>query len=130
MFTVEYADDGSIRRSSEEQAYIFFADFLDEGEGKTEPILLLALTLILLYIEASGSLCTLEDVCVFFSGAMSIPPAGWPKKPTLQFSHQSQFPTSSTCSLILRLSAMHTSYDSFKEAMVLGIKGNDGFGGP
>ena len=80
-------------------------------------------------IEASGSVCNLEDV-FFFSGARSIPPAGWPKKTTLQFSHQSQFPTSSTCSLILRLPAMHTSYDSFKEAMVLGIKGNARFGGP
>ena len=80
---------------------------------------------------AKGSLCTLSDVCVFFSGANQPPPMGFPEKPTLKLLHDgSPFPTSSTCSLILRLPTLHSTYATFKEAMVLGIHGNDGFGGP
>lgn len=74
--------------------------------------------------------CSLEDICIFFSGARSTPPAGWCKKPTLQFSHEALLPTASTCSLVIRLPAAHKCYQSFKDAMVLGIMGNDGFGGP
>ena len=72
--------------------------------------------------------CTLEDICIFFSGARSIPPAGWPEKPMLEFLHDDRIlPTSSTCSWILRLPTVHKSYE---DAMVLGSKGNEGFGGP
>ena len=34
MFTVDFADVGSVLRSSEEQTYIYFMDFLDECEGQ------------------------------------------------------------------------------------------------
>lgn len=33
MFAVEFSDNESMRRGSEEQTYIFFSDFLDECEG-------------------------------------------------------------------------------------------------
>jgi len=34
MFTTEYSEKGTGRRKLEEQAYVYFTDFLDECEGK------------------------------------------------------------------------------------------------
>ena len=59
-----------------------------------------------------------------------MPPGGWPKKPTIEFIHDAILPSSSTCSLILRLPAVHQTHAAFKDALILGIKNNDGFGGP
>ena len=81
--------------------------------------------------SAEDSSCTLSDVCIFFSGASQPPPLGFPVKPTLRFLDKvNLFPTSSTCSLILRLPTGHSTYAQFSDAMLLGIKGNDGFGSP
>ena len=75
--------------------------------------------------------CTLEDVLVFFSGANHIPPLGFDVKPTLGFVNFSTatLPTASTCDLQLRLPSVYKDYCKFKDAMILGLKGNDGFGG-
>ena len=82
-------------------------------------------------VNDSEMTCTLEDVCIFFSAASSIPHMDWTKQPCLEFIHDgSVLPTSSTCSLILRLPTVHSTYKNFKESMLLGVKGNDGFGGP
>lgn len=35
LFTVIYSDKGSMLRSAEEQAYLFFVDFLDACKGNT-----------------------------------------------------------------------------------------------
>ena len=65
-----------------------------------------------------------------FSGANCIPPLGFEKHPTLSFLKDSLFATASTCDLQLRILTIHgTSYSKFKEALILSIKGNDGFGG-
>ena len=82
-------------------------------------------------------LCTVSLQCIFFflksvesvpwkisGGARSIPLT------TLEFLHDNTIlPPSSMCSLILRLTIVHTSYETFKDAMTLSIKGNDCFGG-
>ena len=103
-------------------------DFLDECEGENCVFTMYCITTMYVIFQKS-----MESAhwSIFFSGARSIPPAGWPKKPTLEFLHDNTIlPTSSTCSLILRLPIVHTSSEMFKNAMVLSIKGNDGFGGP
>ena len=60
-----------------------------------------------------------------------MPVIGFDKKPTMIFLHHKNavLPTASTCDLELRLPAIHKTYEAFRDAMVLGIKGNDGFGG-
>ena len=70
----------------------------------------------------------LKDVLIFFSGAAQIPPLGFPRPPSLTFLHDSMLPTSSTCSLELQIPTVHTDYESFEAAMVMGLKGHDGFG--
>ena len=79
----------------------------------------------------SGIDCTLEDLLVFFSGADCIPPLGFGVNPILVFVNitSATLPTASTCDVQLRLPATHKDYHKFKYAMVLGLKGNDGFGG-
>ena len=62
-----------------------------------------------------------------------IPPTGFAKKPTDVFVYDplKKLTTASTCDLQLRLPLCHgTDYETFKQNMVLSIKGNDGFGGP
>lgn len=74
--------------------------------------------------------CSLEDVLVFFSGAACIPPLGFEKDPILTFNRGCRLATASTCDLQLRIPTIHgNDYPSFREAMILSFKGNDGFGG-
>ena len=95
-------------------------------------ILLLAIT----YTFLDGDTgCSLEDVMVFFSGAHQPPPLGFELQPSLTFNHQKGklatiLATASTCDLQIRLPTIHgPNYASFRDAMILSIKGNDGFGG-
>ena len=77
--------------------------------------------------------CSVEDVIVFFSGSNRVPPTGFAKKPTVTFFHDPlrKLATASTCDLQLRLPVCHgNDYESFKQDMILSVKGNDGFGGP
>ena len=70
---------------------------------------------------------------MFFSGSNRIPPTGFSRKPSVVFVHDPlrKLATASTCDLQLRLPVCHgTDYKTFKENMVLSVKGNDGFGGP
>ena len=68
---------------------------------------------------------------VFFSGSYVIPPLGFEQRPTLSFLHGSiaKFPTASTCDIHLHIPAIYTKYEDFKEAMIIALKSNDGFGG-
>ena len=60
-----------------------------------------------------------------------MPPLGFVLKPMLVFLHtgSATLPTASTCEMQLRLPATYRQYEGFKEAMILGLKGNNGFGG-
>ena len=131
VFKVKFSDKGSNNRAKEEQAYVFFVDFMDECEGIicintcTHPI-------INKYYRIGGETdCTLEDILTFTSGSSQIPPVGFIEEPKLIFlySVSSTLPTSSTCDITLRLPTTHQEYDCFKQYMLLGIKGHDGFGG-
>ena len=68
---------------------------------------------------------------MFFSGADNIPPCGFQDvNPTLVFLHgDAKLPTASTCDLELRLPATYSDYATFRDALILGLKGHDGFGG-
>ena len=85
-----------------------------------------------IYITEDEVDCSVKDVLVFFSGSDSIPPCGFEGvTPTMIFLHSCDdlFPTASTCDLEFRLPATYGEYQKFKDAMVLGLKGHDGFGG-
>lgn len=80
--------------------------------------------------------CSIADVLVFCSGGDRIPPLGFGRTPKVEFLPvQDQFgarkfATSSTCDIILRLPTYHgNNYESFKDAMIMSLKDNDGFGG-
>ena len=63
-----------------------------------------------------------------FSGTDTIPSHEF--HPTIVFLHgNSILPTASTCDLELRIPATHSNYVKFRDAMILGLKGHDGFGG-
>lgn len=82
-------------------------------------------------IIAGETDCTLEEILTFTSGSSQIPPVGFVEEPSLVFlySESSTLPTSSTCDVTLRLPTTHKEYGRFKQYMLLGIMGHDGFGG-
>ncbi len=85
------------------------------------------------FLENKGGECSVKDVMIFLSGSATVPPAGFAKKPTVTFLHESRrkFATASTCDLQFRLPVCHDNdYNSFKDSMILSFKCNDGFGGP
>ena len=128
LFEVQYVSNESRLRPKEEEAYIFFVDFLDECEGEIIVMDILCITFKLLFIENTLDHCSLKDVLIFFSGTDTIPPHEF--HPTIVFSHGNAIlPTASTCDLELRIPATHSNYVKFRDAMVLGLKGHDGFGG-
>ncbi len=76
--------------------------------------------------------CLVADLLVFFTGADRMPPLGFDKQLKVSFIHvsSSKFCTASTCDLQLRLPTCHgEDYEAFREAMVMSLKDNDGFGG-
>ena len=75
--------------------------------------------------------CSLEDLLTFMTASDCVPLGGYAKAPTVIFLHHETaiLPTASTCDLQLRLPAVHKKYEKFRDAMLLGILGNDGFGG-
>ena len=85
----------------------------------------------MIIIAAEEIECQLEDIFIFTSGSDKIPPVGFAIDPSVTFLYapSALLPTASTCDLQLRLPTPHKEYDNFQEYMLLGIKGNDGFGG-
>ena len=82
------------------------------------------------YIHPDGDIsCSLEDVLVFFSGASTIPPLGFPLKPSLRFLYGegARLATASTCDLVLRIPTCYgkDQYPEFKEWMELSILSNE-----
>ncbi len=79
--------------------------------------------------EVDGE-CSIEDLLIFCSGASQIPPSGFDGYPSITFEREGILATASTCALQLRLPVSHGDrYIDFKEAMILSLKENDGFGG-
>ena len=140
LVVVNFSQKGSVLRPLEEQAYIYFTDFLDECVGefmkrtKCRVFWYFSITwlqgfLFHTYTDEDIN-CRLEDVMVFFSASDRIHPLGFKVTPSIVFLHgNAKLPTSSTCALELRLPTIHTCYEDFKEAMILGVRGHDGFGG-
>ena len=74
----------------------------------------------------------MEEVGFFCTGADRIPPLGFDRIPSLTFLDNNpscMLPTASTCSIELPLLTCHKTYEGFKEAITLGLKSHDGFGG-
>ena len=69
--------------------------------------------------------CQLEDILIFTSGLDQIPHWGFGDSDdapplTLVFDG-GKLPTAATCEMCLRLPRKNTTYEEFKESMVLGI---------
>ena len=85
--------------------------------------------LILVIIIDGNVDCAVEDVLVFVPGSSRIPPLGFDTMPTLSFIKDGGIlATASTCDIQLRIPVIHKSYERFREAILLSIKGHDGFG--
>ena len=98
------------------------------GQGQSVPIVSMARFLTPHTIINDISL-SLEDCLSFFSGANSIPAAGFHDICTLNFSPTNVYPTASTCALVVTLPSMHHwKYSVFREKMLYAFVNHGGFG--
>ena len=69
---------------------------------------------------------------VFVTGSKGIPPTGFSPKPKISFIHDETaiFPTASACQMSLHIPTGINDYQIFKDNLVWGLKGHDGFGNP
>ena len=68
---------------------------------------------------------------MFVTGIDRVPPMGFPLKPTISFLPDDgvqTLPTTSTCSLILRLPLSLVNYEDFKSKMTMAVLNTIGFG--
>ena len=114
VFKVKRAEEGSNRRNIESLFMSHWNDFLQDAEEDPAQI-------------------NLSEILFFASGCKLIPPQGLHCE--LQFLHEaekdgnlSKFPKASTCACILSLPVVHSDYESFKNAVVFGIKNARGLG--
>ena len=65
---------------------------------------------------------TLNQVLIFMTGLVEIPPLGFPSKINVQFLHSAGkvFPEANTCDYLLSL-PLHGEYDDFCQRMTSGI---------
>ena len=83
----------------------------------------------LLFFTEEMTVCKLDDVLIFFTGADRIPPLGFDHEAHVCFLHDQndRFCTASTCDLELRLPCCHhENYGAFREAMVMSFYDNEG----
>ena len=114
VFKVKRAEEGSYRRNVESLILSHWNDFLQDTEEDPTQI-------------------NLSEILFFATGCKLIPPQGLQCE--FQFLHEtendgklSKFPKANTCACILNLPVVHDNYESFKNAVVFGIKNARGFG--
>ncbi|XP_047229245.1 G2/M phase-specific E3 ubiquitin-protein ligase-like isoform X2 [Girardinichthys multiradiatus] len=106
LFSVSFAEPGSNRHRAQNQTVMFWNDWLIEVDEGTRPV-------------------TLEQILVFVSVLNSIPPLGFPRRPTIEFlqcddGSRKLYPEANTCEVTLRL-PIHQTYDSFVLYMESGL---------
>ena len=110
------AEEGSNRRSAENLVLPYWNDVLQGAEEDSTEI-------------------SLAEILFFASGCKALPPLGIHGE--VQFLHDvekdgnlSRLPKANTCVCIIKLPIVHNDYNSFKDAMIFGIKNARGFGCP
>ena len=71
------------------------------------------------------------QILAFATGALNVPPMGFPIPPNIRFitgDDPRALPTASTCSLTLALPLSLTEYNNFKERMTMAVLNTVGFG--
>ena len=108
------AEEGSNRRSPESLVLSYWNDVLQGAEEDSIGI-------------------SLAEILFFALGCKALPPLGICGE--VQFLHDAEkdgnlfrLPKANTCACIIKLPVVHNDYNSFKDAMVFGIKNARGFG--
>lgn len=78
---------------------------------------------------ASSQSVSFDSILFFATGLRSMPPCGLDPKPSLEFHGSgSLYPKANTCSCVLSLPTLSTSFDMFVQDMNFGIENGQGFG--
>ena len=114
IFEVERSEESSNRSNAESLILSHWNDFLQDAEEDPTQI-------------------SLSEILFFASGCKILPPQALVCE--IHFLHEaekdgklSKFPKANTCACILKLPVVHVDYESFKNAMMFGIKNARGFG--
>lgn len=108
LFTPVFDEEGTNKRSIQEQAIVYWRDYLQDCmDGDAQ--------------------ASLSDVLIFGTGASSPPPLGFESNPELKFI-DGDFPKANTCTGTLYIPLDHKEYDKFKETMDFAILNSPCFG--
>jgi len=79
---------------------------------------------------ASSKSVSFDSILFFATGLRNIPPCGLDLQPSLEFQHGSGslYPKANTCSCVLSLPTLSTSFEMFVQDMNFGIQNGQGFG--
>ena len=123
----DYAGTTDVK-ANKDLAYFHFNLFIDECEEGNFKFTFVVVTLIYCTQTGLGGICTLQELLAFFTGSNTIPPQGFGKKCRITFNADpsERLPTASTCALELRLPTCHEDYGTFREWMILAIRGCGG----
>ena len=148
LFEVHFSAD-PVRVLKERESFVFFMEFIEDCEGTLLVACLYCGSWTLhprqvqidtvafpplfffsdgMVVTESGVTVALKDLLVFFSGSDETPPMGFSSTPVLGFTDEEQLAVASTCALKLTVPCVHRDYETFKNFMVLSLKGHDGFG--
>ncbi|XP_071959901.1 G2/M phase-specific E3 ubiquitin-protein ligase-like [Antedon mediterranea] len=103
----------------------------DDDKKSTEMRVLNQWRQFLQQIDDDECTTSFQDILMFATGLRTLPPMGFqPGKPEIHFLHgdASKWPKANTCSSVLLLPVVHSSFAPFKEAMSFGIGNAQGFG--
>ena len=71
---------------------------------------------------------SLGDILIFITGVGEVPPMGFDRPLKIEFVCGKRLPSTSTCTLSLRLPREIVDYGTFKERLSLSVLGAYGFG--
>ncbi|XP_046863385.1 G2/M phase-specific E3 ubiquitin-protein ligase-like [Xenia sp. Carnegie-2017] len=108
LFIPNYDEEGSNIRFSQEEAVVYFRDYLQDCmDGDAE--------------------ASLTQVFIFATGAYCPPPLGFDNEPSLEFT-EGKFPKANTCVPVLYLPLGHSEYSTFKTSFDFGVLNSPRFG--
>lgn len=135
-FSIDYSDQGSNKRTSEEAIILNWTDYVMECAGKVTAILSYwcscysYLTFSPLSLERQD--VSLGDILHFFSGATKLPASGFQVMPKIYFTDENILPKASTCDVSITFPRSYGKLDycEFKAKLDMCILDSFGFGNP
>lgn len=117
LYRVTFSPEGSNNREKEMETILFWVRLLNDSEQGC--------------LFSNQHQVQLGDILAFCTGVSQVPPVGFEVRPSIEFNFCTQsgsLPTASTCSNVLELPLINSSYEDFRDKMAFALANTIGFG--